>query len=132
MAGRLSRRRVAAYVAEQVLAGKAKPALSQLAAYLVTTRQTNKANLFVRDIEAELIARGVVVAEVTTAYELSDGLRADIQKFLQDETTAKDVSLREAIDPSVLGGVRIRTATQEFDGTIRKKLTTLRTEFNRG
>lgn len=123
MPARLSRRKLAAYAAEKMLAGTPKKAiLKELAAYLVDTKRTREMELLVRDIEDTLASRGVVVANVATAHPLSAGMKSEINKLIG----AKNVQLREAVDPTVLGGVRIELPGKRFDGTMRHKLNALK------
>jgi F0F1-type ATP synthase delta subunit len=124
MAARLSRRKIANFVTDKILAGnhQAQLVLSELAAYLVTERRTRELELIVRDIEAMLAAKGTVVADVASARPLNAAVRAEITAMLG----AKSVQLRETIDETLLGGVRIDTPGKRFDGTIRHKLNALR------
>lgn len=125
MALRVSRRKISAYYADQLLAGN-KSVASQLAAFLVETKRTRELELIVRDIEDALAARGVVVADVASAHELTDATRASIEAFLQTTHGAKAVHLRENVDQTLLGGVQITTAGFELDATLRRKLTALK------
>lgn len=123
MALRVSRRRIAAYAADKLLSGQAgSSVLREVAAYLVATGRTREQELLVRDIEAALAVRGSVVADVASAFAISEGVKAQIAKLVGATT----VELRETIDPSLLGGVRVDIPGRRFDGTIRHKLTALR------
>ncbi len=122
MPGRISRRKLAAYTAERLVKGDGKKALRELAAFLVETRRTDELKLLVRDIEQELANRGTVVADITTAHPLSESLKNDIEKMVGGKT----LQVRETIDESVLGGVRVDIPGKRFDGTIRRKLTALK------
>jgi F-type H+-transporting ATPase subunit delta len=123
MALRLSRRKLAAYVADKLQDGvSASEVLREVAAYLIDTRRTRELELLVRDIEDALAVRGVVVADVTTAHALGEELKSEISALVG----AKKLQIRETIDESVLGGVRIDIPGKRFDGTIRHKLTALR------
>lgn len=132
MAAGFSRRRLAAYVAEQIAAGAEVSALlRQVAAYLIDTRATRDVNVVAATIEEALAERGIVVAEVTMAHALS----AALQKQLKTEVTVlakqsgtapvTSVQLRQVVDPSVIGGVKIALPGQHYDGTIQHKLTAL-------
>ena len=124
MAAGFSRRRLAAYVAEQIAAGaEVSAVLRQVAAYLIDTRATRDVDVVAATIEEALAERGIVVAEVTTAHVLS----AALQKQLTTEVTApvRSVQLRQVVDPSVIGGVKIALPGQHYDGTIQHKLTAL-------
>lgn len=69
--------------------------------------------------------RGVVIAEVTSAVALTDDLRA---KLIDKLTTAIGgaVSLRESVDPAILGGIVIRVAGRVLDGSVTAQLRDLR------
>lgn len=123
MSNRLSRRKIALYVADKLETGaKLSEIIKEAAAYLVETRRTRELDLLVRDIEGELANRGIVVANVTTMRPLSDELKKQVGKMVD----AKDLHLRETIDPTILGGIRIDMPGKRFDGTLRRKLTALK------
>lgn len=123
MAARVSRRKIALYVTQQLLGGaKQKAVMKEVAAFLVETRRTRELDLVIRDIEGELAAHGIVVADVLSAYPLADELKKEVAKLVG----AKDLQLREAIDPNVLGGMRVSVPGKRFDSTIRHKLEALK------
>lgn len=122
MATRLTRRKIALHVAEKLLAGvPTAAALKSAAAYLVETGRTRETELLVRDVEDVLAEKGVVVADITTAFPLTDALRSDVRAMLGGKP-----QLRELVDPSVLGGIRIDLPGKQYDATIQRKLTALR------
>jgi F-type H+-transporting ATPase subunit delta len=124
MAARLSRRKIAIFVTNKLLAGnhQALEVMRELAAYLVTERRTRELDLIVRDIEEMLADSGVVVADVASARPLSEAMKTEVAAMLG----ASSVQLRESVDEALLGGIRIDTPGKRFDGTIRHKLTALR------
>jgi F-type H+-transporting ATPase subunit delta len=124
----ISRRRLATYVSNELASGKAvKPLLGRVASYLVERKQTNQVSLLIRDIEATLARdHGVVLTEVISARELSKGLINNIEQFVARAVSAKQVEVNTSVDPSLLGGVIIRTPRAELDTTVRKKLNALR------
>jgi F-type H+-transporting ATPase subunit delta len=123
MAARLSRRKIAQYVTDKLLSGaKLAPVMKEVAAFLVETRRTREFDLLVRDIEGELAAQGIIVADVVSAYPLADELKKQIGELVG----AKDLQLRATVDPDVLGGMRINVPGKRFDGTLRHKLTALK------
>src|SRR3989337_1762900 len=100
MALRLSRRKIATYAADQLLAGVARrEVLRSVAAHLVEARRTREAMLLVRDIEDVLASRGHVVADVTSAHPLSKTLKDEIKDLVGGDT----LQIRESVDPSLLG-----------------------------
>jgi F-type H+-transporting ATPase subunit delta len=65
--------------------------------------------------------RGIVVAEVTTAVPLDDALRASVTDKLA-ASLGRPVSLRERVDPSIVGGIIINVAGRVLDGSISSQL----------
>jgi F-type H+-transporting ATPase subunit delta len=120
---KLSRRKVAALLADELLAGK--KVTKKLAAYLIDTKRTREATLFVRDIESALAQRGVLLADVASSFELTSDTEKAVTDYLQHATGAKDVQLRTSVDPSLLGGVRLETPDQRLDSTLRHRLNQL-------
>lgn len=120
---RLSRRKIAAYFADELIAGRS--IVKPLAAYLVESKRTREQSLVVRDIEAALAERGVLLADVATSHELTADTKNTIITYLKDETKAKDVRLRQSVDPDLLGGVRIETPDKRLDSTLRHRINQL-------
>lgn len=125
MAVRVSRRKIASYYADELLAGKTDIA-TRLAALLLDTGRVRELDLIVRDIEDALEARGVVVADIASAHTLSQATQKDITAFLKKQSGAKEVHLRVNVDQALLGGVRINVPGRELDTTLRRKLTLLK------
>ena len=124
-ASTVSQRRLAAYVAGQLLAsGDKKRLIKELAAYLIETGHVRDLNQVVAAIEEALASRGAVVATVTTARPLSPENKQAIVK--QFTPTGAELYIREQIDPSVIGGFKIELPGSQFDGTVIHKLTALK------
>lgn len=124
-ASTISQRRLAAYVAGQLLAsGDKKRLIKELAAYLIETGRVRDLNQVVAAIEEALASRGAVVATVTTARPLSPENKQAIVK--QFTPIGAKLYIREQIDPSVIGGFKIELPGSQFDGTVIHKLTTLK------
>jgi F-type H+-transporting ATPase subunit delta len=120
MAQRVSRRKLADYTADQLMAGK-KKVLQEMAAYLIETGREREAELLARDIEFALSERGVTVVRAASAHELTSALRKQIESLV-----GGTVHLKETVDPTLLGGVRVDTPGQRFDGTLSHKLAGLK------
>lgn len=69
--------------------------------------------------------RGIVVADVTTAVPLTDALRASLTEKLS-ATLGRPVTLRERVDGSILGGIRINVAGRVLDGSLSSQLDAMR------
>lgn len=69
--------------------------------------------------------RNIAVAEVVTAHELSDALRSSLVEKLS-AAFGRPVSLREKVDPAILGGIRISIAGRVLDGSVASQLDAVR------
>jgi F-type H+-transporting ATPase subunit delta len=69
--------------------------------------------------------RGVLVVDVTTAVALTDALRASLTEKLA-AALGRPVSLRERVDASILGGIRINVAGRVLDGSLSSQLDAMR------
>lgn len=132
MARRLSRRALAAYVADHLTsASSADSAIRHLAAYLVESRRTKELDLIVRDVAALLADRGTLTGTITTAFELSEAAKKAIEATVMQATGAKHVSLGERIDPALIGGYKVALPGQEIDRSVSHQLTALKTRFKK-
>ena len=126
---RVSRRKLAQYAAERLLAGDAT-VIDELSALLVSEKREREVDLLVRDIEAEMAECGTVVATVKSARTLDVVTKNEIKSLLSSKGNTNDqnikVLLRELIDPKLIGGFKLRTPTATLDATIAKKLNDLR------
>lgn len=88
----------------------------------LTDQLGDLARVFRETAEAQ---RGVITVEVTTAIELDEALRAKLVNQLS-AAMGRPVSLREKVDPSILGGIRINVAGRVLDGTVSSQLESVR------
>lgn len=132
MATRLSRRSIARHVAEQLVDGApARKVLQEVASYLIETRRTNEVDLIVRDIHYYLAERGIVMAKVSSAFQLEATTKKAIEQFIKAETKAQSVMMTEVVDRTLLGGVKIDVPDKQLDQTVLHTLTKLRTTFKK-
>jgi len=75
--------------------------------------------------EAVLKERGIVIAEVTTAEPLGPAEQVMVQRQLS-RMVGKNVQLRLATDPEIIGGVIARIGDQLIDGSVINQLRRLR------
>jgi len=71
-------------------------------------------------------AKGEIVAEVTVAQPLSDDHAATLTQAL-DSMTGKDVKLSVEVDPSLLGGLKVKLGSRLVDASLKTKLNSIRT-----
>jgi len=67
---------------------------------------------------------------VVTARELSAADRAKLRERLET-ALGKDVRMEERIDPGVIGGIRVELDGKVLDGTVRARLSDLRSSLER-
>lgn len=125
MAAKISRRKLAEYVAGELTAKKTD-VWKRLAAYLVDTRRTREAELIVRDVAAVLETKGIVLVEAVSATALSKEIKRHITALLAQQVDAKEVHIAQTVDPAVIGGVRLVTPTALYDTTIQQNINALR------
>jgi F-type H+-transporting ATPase subunit delta len=67
-------------------------------------------------------------AEVRSAYELSDAQRNEISAELA-RLAGRQIRLKVAIDPDLIGGVTARVGSTVYDGSVRGRLAKMRQSF---
>ena len=70
-------------------------------------------------------AMGIIRAEAITAVPLSEA-QAERLKARLEEETKKTVILSNTIDPSLLGGVKLRYLGKQLDGSLKNRLDAIR------
>lgn len=73
-------------------------------------------------------AENRIHADVTVAAPLAAELRAAVEGRIA-KASGKSVVLRERVDPSVIGGARIRVGDRVIDRTLKTRLAALRKEL---
>lgn len=128
---KLSRRAIANYTADQLVAGVSAHALARrLAAVLTESGLTNQLEFLLGDIASELESRGqLAVGRVTTIHPLTEELGAALKAQIKTATKVREVLLEEQIDKSVIGGIRVETASRVWDDTLSRKLNRLKEVF---
>ena len=66
-------------------------------------------------------ATGVVAAEVVSALPLSAAQTKSIQSALR-ESLGRDPELTARVDPSILGGLKVKVGSKLFDASLKTKL----------
>lgn len=114
----------AAVIAE-LFAGVSPEALGVALSFIERVGAKNLGSLVTAFDEVVKNERGVVVAEVTTASPLGDDVRAKLIEKLS-ANIGKPVIVRERVDGSLLGGIRINVAGRVLDGSIKAQLGSVR------
>lgn len=72
--------------------------------------------------------QGIQKAVVTTAYELTEAEKSDIEAKVK-EMVGGQVEIEAHVDPSIIGGLKLRIGDKQFNGSIAAQLNNLRREF---
>ena len=109
-------------VVSQLLEGRTAPETVRLARQAVLAPRGRKLD---RTLERYLALaakrREQLTAVVTAATDLDDAQRDRLSRALQS-IYGKAVLLQVAVDPAVLGGIRVRVGDEVVDGTIMRRL----------
>lgn len=122
---KISRRKIAEYVAEELHKGAdVKQLVQKTVAHLQSEGQLLQWELLVRDIEDVLATKYSTVAmHVTTARPLDAATRKQLVEFVkQVEEADAAVVVSESIDEALIGGVVIQTPDKVFDSSVQSKL----------
>ena len=69
--------------------------------------------------------KGEVTAQVTVAEQLNDARLAEIRDALK-AVTAKDVTIDLIVDPSIIGGIKVKVGSRMVDASLRTKLNSIK------
>ena len=65
--------------------------------------------------------RGAIAAEVVTAVALSEAQRQGVASALR-QALGRDPEITTRVDPSILGGLRVKVGSRLFDASLRTRL----------
>ena len=75
--------------------------------------------------------QGVMVANVISAVPLSAELESKVMDKLRELTKSEKVSLKNEIDPSIIGGFILRVGDIQYDASIVNQFQKLKKEFSK-
>lgn len=121
---KISRRSLARYAVEQLTEGRSAAAIAKhLAGALVESGRRGEVEFLLGDIAWELERRGLVAtATITTATPLTDELEGQLKSQIKKASGTQDVTLKENLDRSVIGGLKIETTARVWDSTVKRQL----------
>lgn len=71
-----------------------------------------------------------VLAEVTSATQLSEEQKQNIVEKVKTIAEARDVELKTSVDPNLIGGVIIKVGSKVIDASLRGQLRRIRISLN--
>ena len=69
--------------------------------------------------------KGEVTAHVTVAEPLNDARMSEIRDALR-QVTGKDVQVDVTVDPSIIGGLKVKVGSRMVDASLRTKLNSIK------
>lgn len=75
------------------------------------------------------VANGLEEATVTTAFEITPELEAKVLDKIK-EFSDKKVTLKNIVDPSIIGGFIIRIGDKQYNASVANRLLTLKRELS--
>lgn len=110
-------------VLKQVMGGDANPYLVNFMMLLVDKRRI----IFLESIVEQYLnllrkLKQTVLAEVTSATELTESQKQTLIEQVKGISQANDVELQTSIDPDLIGGVIIKVGSKVIDASIRGQL----------
>jgi F-type H+-transporting ATPase subunit delta len=74
--------------------------------------------------------RGAIAAEVTSAIKLTDDQARGVAAALR-QALGKDPEITTRVDPSILGGLKVRVGSRLFDASLKSRLDSLKFALKR-
>jgi F-type H+-transporting ATPase subunit delta len=107
-----------------------KAGLTGIAANFLKVVATNRRLFAVHDMIRAFNAlvaqhRGEVTAQVTVAETLNDARMNEIRDALK-QVTGKDVKVDVTVDPSIIGGLKVKLGSRMVDASLRTKLNSIK------
>ena len=117
-------------IVENVFAGRVSP---EMLGFLTTVvdkgRETEIPAVFRYFIARVKEMKGIGIAQVSTAVELSEAQKAQVESRLLETTAYKSFEMSYRVDPSLIGGMVIRIGDRVVDSSIKNRLNDLRKQL---
>lgn len=118
-----------AQIVEDLLDGKASRTTVAFASMLVAAGHIGDLPAIADELaNRAAAARGETVAEVRSAVPLTEAQIAQLAQALKARTNI-DVTVRNVVDPTVMGGIVTQIGDSVIDGSVRTRLNQLREAF---
>ncbi len=118
-----SRTQVADYLADKIFAGtNSKKVMSEVAAWLQAHNKTRQVNYLVNDVARALTKHGYYCVSITSARELSQVTKKQVETSIKDMTGATTLECTYRVDRKLIGGIIIKTPEAALDASIQSRL----------
>jgi|SRR5690625_4807646 len=103
--------------------GKFEKDVTNTLKLLVERHRINNVSAIIDDfVDFYNEANGIAAATVYSVRALSDDEKNNLEASFKKQMNKKSVSIKNVVDPSLLGGMRIRVGNTIYDGSISTKL----------
>ncbi len=92
---------------------------AQIAQFPCTKKQVATVAMIQEVLQRE---EGIITADVTASRALTTQQKKSVHDAVIKKFDAKDVVIREKIDASLIGGIKVRVGDEVFDASIRSSL----------
>lgn len=111
---------------DRLFKGKISDITNNFLALLVDRRRETYFDSIVEEfISLANAGRNIVASSVTSAVELGDQEKGELNRILA-KLTGQKVTTTYAVDPSLMGGIVVRIGDKIIDGSVRTRLATLK------
>ena len=116
-------------IVEDLLEGKATTTTIAIVSMIVGTgRAADLPKIAEELVQRSATSTGQAVAEVRSAVALTDAQIAELTEALKARTNL-DITVKNIVDPTVMGGIVTQIGDSVLDGTVRTRLNQLRDAF---
>ncbi len=128
------RNEVAQAVIARISASNDTAALAkEIAAYLIDQGREADLETIMRDVMQLRRDKSIVEADIRTAYPVDAATLTEVTELVKREFPASNtVVASQTIDPEIVGGMRIVTANEQLDLSVRGKLDMFKRLTHRG
>lgn len=124
---------IANAVKRSALAALLKDNIGELSMNMVQLTVNNNREVFLPGIARSYIDQadkfnGVTKATLTTAYDISDTLKANIISLIEKGFSTR-VDMEEIVDPEITGGFMLKVEDTFIDGSVKSQLRKIRKEL---
>ena len=114
---------------QKIFAGELSPMVLNFLHLLLDKQRISSLGEIVRQYENfSNEAQGIIVADVTTARDLSDSLGERLMAKL-GEITGKKIKRRKHLDEKLLGGAGVRMGDRLIDGSLKSRMKALEAQL---
>ena len=117
-------------IIEEIFSGKIHElTLSFLKLLLKNKRELHLHSMCLSFMQYYKKDKGITEASITTAFPIHEDFDAEVKNFIKKKFKL-DLELIKQIDPSLIGGFRLKFDDRQIDASVSSKLKKIKTELN--